>query len=102
MARVQAEQEPLVTRPKFQFPWWELLASLIFLVTMGTGWLVWRVLPMAYIAQLRVQGLIIFQQVGLLGSDEMLSWLIPMGMLLAAVFVGGAVVGLTSSREWQS
>jgi hypothetical protein len=101
MARVQAKPGLTVTRPKFQFPWLELLVTMIFLMTLGMVWLVWRILPPVYSAQLRVQGLIIWQQVGLLGQGEVLAWLIPLGMLLAVVFLGGAVVMFTSGREWQ-
>jgi hypothetical protein len=101
MARIQAIPGRAVTRPKFQFPWLELLASMILLVIMGTVWLVWRILPPVYSAQLRVQGLIIWQQLGLLGQGEMLAWLVPLAMLLAVVFLGGAVAVFTSRREWQ-
>ena len=96
MARVQANLGRAVTRPKFQFPWWELLVSMILLVTMGMVWLVWRILPTVYLAQLRVQGLILWQQVGLLGRGEMHAWLIPLAMLLALIFLGGAAVLFTS------
>ena len=97
MARVQAKPGSAVTRPKFQVPWLELLVSMILPVMMGIVWLVWRILPPVYLAQLRVQGLIMWQQVGLLGRGEMLAWLIP----LAVVFLGGAVVVFTSRWEWQ-
>lgn len=99
MARVQANPGRLVTLPKFQFPWLELLASMILSVVMGMVWLVWRILPPVYSAQLRLQGLIIWQQLGLLGRGEMLAWLIPVAMLLAVFFLGGAMVVFTSRRE---
>jgi hypothetical protein len=102
MARVQAKPGRAVTRPKFQFPWLELLVSMILAVTVGIVWLVWPILPPVYLAQLRIQGLIMWQQVGLLGRGEMLAWLIPLVMLLSAVFLGGAAVVFTSRREWQS
>lgn len=89
MARVRGEPVPAVTRPKFQFPWLELLVSMLSAVTMGIVWLVWHILPPVYLVQLRVQGLILWQQAGL-------------GMLLAVIFLGGAVVVFTFRREWQS
>jgi hypothetical protein len=101
MARVQANPGRLVARPKFRLPWLELLVSVILMVTVGMVWLVWRILPPVYSAQLRVQGLIIWQQLGLLGQGEMLAWLVPLAMLLAVVFLGGAVAVFTSRREWQ-
>jgi hypothetical protein len=102
MARVQAAPGLALRRPKFQFPWLELLVSTILPVTMGIVWLVWRILPPAYLAQLRDQGLILWQQMEWFGPGEMLAWLVPLAMLLGVVFLGGAVVVLTSRREWQS
>jgi hypothetical protein len=102
MARVQARPGRLVTRPKFQFPWLELLVSFILAVTVGIVWVVWPNLPPVYLAQLRIQVLIVWQQMGLLGRGELLAWLIPLAMLLAVVFLGGAAVLFTSRREWQS
>jgi hypothetical protein len=101
MARVRANPGRPVARPKFRLPWLELLVSVILMVTVGIVWLVWRILPPVYSAQLRVQGLIIWQQLGLLGQGEMLAWLVPLAMLLAVVFLGGAVAVFTSRREWQ-
>jgi hypothetical protein len=75
---------------------------MILALTMGIVWLVWRILPPVYSAQLRVQGLIIWQQMGLMGRGEMLAWLIPLAMLLAVVFLGGAAVLFSSRLEWQS
>jgi hypothetical protein len=102
MRRVQAYPGYVVPRPKFQFPWWELLASIILSVMLAVVWLVWRILPPVYLAQLRVQWLIILQRLGLLGRGEMLAWLIPLAVLLAVVFLGGAAVVFTSRRDWQS
>jgi hypothetical protein len=101
MARVQANPGRFVTRPKFQFPWLELLVSLIVLVVSGVVWLVWHILPAAYVAQLRAQGLILGQQVGLLGRGEMLLWLLPLALLMAVVLLGAAAVLFTSRREWR-
>jgi len=91
-----------MARPNFQFPWLELLVSMILPVTMGIVWLVWRILPPVYLAQFRDQGLILWQQLGLFGPGGMLAWLIPLATLLAVVFLGGAVVVFTSRWEWQS
>jgi len=102
MARLQAAPGIALTRPKFQFPWSELLVSMILPVTMGIVWLVWRILPPVYLAQFRDQGLILWQQMGLFGPGETLAWLIPLAMLLAVVFLGGAVVVFTSRWGWQS
>jgi hypothetical protein len=102
MARVKADAGRLVTPPKFQFPWLELLVSMILTVTMGIVWLMWRNLPPVYLTQLRAQGLIVWLQLGMLGRGEMLAWLIPLAMLLVVVFLGGAAVLFASRREWQS
>jgi hypothetical protein len=102
MARVQAKPGRAVTRPKFQFPWSELLISTILPLMMGMVWLVWRLMPPVYLAQLRVQGLILWQQLGWSGQSELHVWLVPLAALLAVVLLGGAVVVLTSRREWQA
>lgn len=102
MKRLKAGQSPLMTRPEFQFPWWELLACMIFLATMGTVWLVWLILPPEYAAQLRAQGWAIWQQVSLFGQDDLLAWLIPLVMLLVVALLGGAALMFRVSREWQT
>jgi hypothetical protein len=100
MARVQSMPVRDVTRPRFQFPWLELLASIIFVATIGMSWLVWRILPPVYLDRLRLQGLIIWQQVGWLGQGELLAWLV-LAIALAMACLGGALVVFTARREWQ-
>jgi hypothetical protein len=99
MARVQALPRLVTVRPKFQFPWLELLVSLILPVMMGMIWLVWLILPPVYLARLRVQGLIVWQQVGLMGQGEMLAWLLPLGLLLAVICFGLAATLFTFQRS---
>jgi hypothetical protein len=59
-------------------------------------------LPPVHLPQLRLQGLLVVQQAGLLAQGELLAWLIPLAILLVAVFLGGAVVVFTARWEWQS
>jgi hypothetical protein len=99
-ARLQAKPGRAVARPKFQFPWLELLVSSILPVMMVVVWLVSRMTPEVYFAQLRVQGFIMWQQLGWSGQSELHVWLIPLAVLLAVGLLGGAVVMLTSRREW--
>ena len=98
MARVQALPRRAVVRPKFQLPWLELLVSFIVPVMLAVAWLVWRVLPPVFLARLRVQGLILWQQVGQQSPGEMLTWLLPLGMLLAVVCFGLAATLFTFQR----
>ena len=99
MARVQALPRRAAVRPKFEFPWLELLVSFLLPMMLGVAWLVWRILPPVYWSHLRLQWLIMMQQVGLVGRGDFLVWLIPLGMLLAVFCLGLAATLFTFQRS---
>jgi len=73
---------------KFPFPWFELLGSFVMLIILLVAWIVWKILPPVYMARLNLQRLILWQQLGMAGHAEMLTWLIPLGLLIAVVCLG--------------
>lgn len=102
MARIRARTGYAVAPPRFQFPWLELLIGVISLFMMAIVWQVWRRMPPVYLEQLRLLGWSLWRQLEWLGRGQMFEWLVPLAVLIAAVFLGGAAVVFTSRREWQS